>query len=163
FSAAMLPAGTGGSVVSNLNLANTVKNTLKDQPPARLRPTNDAKIQKKGSPEQPRKRFLDHPAVTPRHATTTTSTAARLSPLARRERYVAFGVKAQDGVEANLYMAMIQMLRGYHETVAPLTELTSGGRLAVAQSKAGQAVIVLPFDRLIWTERADHVSSQIKT
>ena len=163
FSAAMLPAGTGGTVVSSLKLANTVKNTLKDEPPARLRLINDEKLQKMGIPEELRKRFLDHPAFTPRHDTIITANLERLENVAGRETFLAFAVNAQDEVEANLYMAMIQMLRGYHETVAPLTELTSSGRFAVAQSKAGQAVIVLPFDRLIWTERADQVSSQVKT
>src|SRR5262245_11448619 len=163
FSAAMLPAGTGGTVVSSLKLANTVKNTLKDEPPARLRLINDEKLQKMGISEELRKRFLDHPAFTPRHDTIITANLERLENVTGRETFLAFAVKAQDEVEANLYMAMIQMLRGYHETVAPLTELTSSGRFAVAQSKAGQAVIVLPFDRLTWTERADQVSSQVKT
>ena len=163
FSAAMLPAGTAGTVVSSVKLANTVKNTLKDEPPARLRLINDEKLQKMGIPEELRKRFLDHPAFTPRHDTIITANLERLGNVAGRETFLAFAVTAQDEVEANLYMAMIQMLRGYHETVAPLTELTSSGRFAVAQSEAGQAVIVLPFDRLTWTERADQVSRQVKT
>jgi len=35
--------------------------------------------------------------------------------------------------------------------------------LTEIRAKAGQVVIVLPFDRLIWTERADQVSSHVKT
>src|SRR5262249_59410815 len=62
FSAAMLPAGTGGTVVSSLKLANTPTNTLTNQPPARLRLINDEKLQKMGISEELPKLFLDHPA-----------------------------------------------------------------------------------------------------
>jgi hypothetical protein len=163
FSVAMLPAGPAGSVVSNVRLANSVKNVLKDEPPARLRIINDDKLAKMGIAEGLRKRFLDHPAFTPTHDTIIAANLERLGGVAGRDAWLTVALTAQDETEATLYAAMVQILRGYHETVAPLTEISTTGRLAVAQTKAGQAMIPLPVDRLVWTQRVDQVSEQLKT
>src|SRR5262249_11855594 len=68
-SVAMRPAGVGGPVVSGVRMVNSVKNAVKEEPPARLRIINDEKLAKIGIPEDLRKRFLDHPVYTPRHDT----------------------------------------------------------------------------------------------
>ena len=162
FSVAMLPAGAAGSVVSNVRLVNSVKNVLQQEPPARLRQINNEKFEKMGIPEDLRKRYLDSPAFTPRHDTIIAASLELLEGVAGRDAFLALAVTAQDEVQANIYMAMAQMLRGYHETVAPLTQISVVGRLTVAQTKAGQALIALPVDRLIWTQRADQVSNNLK-
>jgi hypothetical protein len=58
---------------------------------------------------------------------------------------------------------MAQMLRGYHETVAPLTGLTSLNRIVIGQAKTGQAFLPLPVDQLLWLDRVDRVSGHLKT
>lgn len=163
FSAAMLPAGAAGSVVSNIRLANSVKNVLKDEPPARLRIINNEKLAKMGIREDVRKRFLDHAAFTPRHDTIIAANLEQLGDVAGADAFLNLALTAEDEAEANIYTTMVQMLRGYHETVARLTQITVVNRLAVAQTKAGQALIAVPLDRLIWTQRADQVSNHLRT
>ena len=163
FSAAMLPAGAAGSAVSNVRLLNSMKNILKEEPPARVRIINNEKLEKMGIPEDLRKRFLDSPAFTPRHDTIIAANLESLADVAGRDAFLNLAVAAQDETEANIYTAMVQMLRGYHETVAKLTQITPVGRFAIGQTKEGQAVLALPLDRLIWTQRADQVSNEIKT
>jgi hypothetical protein len=163
FSAAMLPAGVGGSVVSNMRLTNSIKNVLQQEPPARLRQINNEKFEKMGIPEDLRKRYLDHPAFTPRHDTIIAANLELLEGVAGRDAFLNVAVTAEDEEGANIYMAMAQMLGGYHETVARLTGISVVGRFTVAQTQAGQALIALPLDRLIWTQRADQVSNQLKT
>ena len=162
FSVAMLPAGAAGSVVSNIRLANSINNVLKDEPPARLRIINNEKFEKMGIPEDLRKRFLDHPAFTPSHDTIIAANLEQLVGVSGRDAFLNLAVTAEDEAEANVYAAMAQMLRGYHETVTRLAEITVVGRLTVAQTKAGQALIAVPLDRLVWTQRADQVSSNLK-
>lgn len=163
FSVAMLPAGAAGSVVSNIRLANSMKNVLQQEPPARLRQINNEKFEKMGIPEDLRKRYLDHPAFTPRHDTIIAANLELLEGVAGRDAFLNVAVTAEDEEGANIYMAMAQMLRGYHETVARLTSISVVGRFTVAQTQVGQALIALPLDRLIWTQRADQVSNQLKT
>ena len=62
---------------------------------------------------------------------------------------VTLTLGAQDETEASFYTAMVQMLRGYHETVSPLVQIAPLNRLTVAQTKAGSALVAAPVDRLI--------------
>ena len=159
FSVAMLPAGAGGAVVSNVRLANSVKNVLKEEPPQRLRIINDERLTKAGIPEGLRERFLDHPAFTPRHLTIICSNLDALAGVAGREAFLAVALEARDETDANLYTAMAQLLRGYHQTVSPLTAIARLNRLTVAKTQAGRSFVALPADQLIWTDRVDQVSS----
>jgi len=163
FSAAMLPAGVGGAVVSNVRLANSVKNVLTQEPPQRLRIINDEALAKMGISEDLRKRFLDTPAFSPRHLTIITSNLAALDGVAGRDAFLTVALGAEDETQANFYTAMSQLLRGYHQTVAPLAAITPLNRVTVAQSTAGPAFLALPVDRLIWTDRVDTVTAQLKS
>jgi hypothetical protein len=163
FSVAMLPAGVGGTVVSSIGTTQSVKNAVREEPPARLRIINNEKLEKVGIPEDLRKRFLDQPAFTPSQATIIAAALEELQGVAGRDAFLALAAAAADEAEANFYVEMAQMLRGYHQTAAKLTALAPLRRLVVAQTQAGQACIALPLDRLIWTDRADQVSNALKT
>ena len=163
FSVAMMPAGVGGTVVSNVRLTNSVKDAVKQEPPARLRIINDEKLEKMGIPEDLRKRFLDHQGFTPSQKTLIALNLEGLGGVAGRDAFLTLTLGAQDEAEANLYTVMIQMLRGYHETVSPLIQIAPLNRLTVSQTKAGAALVAAPLDQLIWTERVDRVTGQLKS
>jgi hypothetical protein len=163
FSAAMLPAGVGGTVVSSIRTTQSVKNAVKEEPPARLRIINNEKLATMGIPEELRKRFLDQPVFTPSQATIIAANLEELQGVTGRDAFLTLAVAAADEAEATLYVEMAQMLRGYHQTASKLTTLAPLRRLVAAQTQAGQAFIPLPLDRLIWTERADQVSTTLKT
>jgi hypothetical protein len=162
FSVAMLPAGVGGTVVSNVRLTNSVKNMVQQEPAARLRIINGEKLEKMGMPEDLSKQFLDHKGFTPSQKTLIVLNLEGLGGVAGRDAFLTLTLGAQDEAEANLYTAMIQMLRGYHETVSPLVQIAPLNRLTVAQTKAGAALVAAPMDQLTWTERTDRVSGQLK-
>jgi hypothetical protein len=163
FSAAMLPAGVGGSVVSNVRLANSVKNAITQETPQRLRIINNETLEKMGVPRNLRKQFLDHTAFTPRHTTIITSNLDQLAGAGGRDAFLTVALTAQDETQANFYMAMAQVLRGYHQTVSPLTTITPLNRITVGQTRSGQALVALPVDRLIWTDRVDQVTGGLKS
>ena len=160
---AMLPGGTGGSLVSNVLMVNSLRNVLKEEPPHRLRIINDEKLTAMGINEDLRKRFLDNQQFTPTHMTIITANLERLGSLTGRDAFLAVASHAQDDTQANFYMAMAQVLRGFHETVAPLTGLIPINRFVVAQTKTGQALVALPVDRLLWLDRVDLVSARLKS
>ena len=60
-----------------------------------------------------------------------------------REQSLEAALGADDEVDANYFTNMAQILRGYHETVAPLIALP------VAQAKNGRALVALPLDNLL--------------
>lgn len=106
FSVAMLPAGAAGSAVSNIRLANSFKNALKCEPPARLRIINNEKLEKIGIPEDLRKRFLDHPVFTPRHDTIIAANLEQMGGVAGRDAFLNLALRAEDEAHANFYMNM---------------------------------------------------------
>lgn len=163
FSVAMLPAGAGGAIVSNVRLTNSIKNVLQQEPPARLRAINDGKLKEIGIPDDVRKRFLDHRSFSPRHDTIVAQNLESLNGVAGRDAFLTLALGAADEAEAQFYTQMIQILRGYHENVARLTAIRPFNRFTIAQSSAGPGVIALPIDRLIWTQRVDEVGQQLKT
>jgi hypothetical protein len=163
FSVAMLPAGAGGTVVSNVRLANSVKNVVKEEPPQRLRIRNDETLTRIGIGEDLRKRFLDHPSFTPRQFTIICANLDALTDVAGRDAFVTVALGALDEVEASFYTTMVQLLRGYHETTSRLIGITPLNRIVVAQAGAGHAILALPLDRLIWTDRVDQVSGHFKS
>jgi hypothetical protein len=94
FSAVMLPAGATGSVVSNVRLANSMTNVLKDEPPQRLRIVNDETLTRLGIPADVRKRFRDQP----------------LAGVAGLDAFLNVAGDARDEGQANFYVAMAQPL-----------------------------------------------------
>jgi hypothetical protein len=136
---------------------------VKEEPPQRLRIRNDETLTRIGIGEDLRKRFLDHPSFTPRQFTIICANLDALKDVGGRDAFLTVALGAQDEVQANFYTTMVQLLRGYHETVAPLSGITPINRITVAQTRTGQAVLALPLDRLIWTDRVDQVSGHFRS
>ena len=68
-----------------------------------------------------------------------------------------------DEVEANFFVNMAQILRGYHETQGPITGITMIEALTVAQTRSGAAMIPFALDYGVWTANADRLSQHLKT
>jgi hypothetical protein len=155
--------GTAVSVVSGLRMSESVKNALKEQPPARLRIMNDDRLKAMGIPEDLRKQFLDQPQYTPTQSTIMVEALSGLGSARGREAVLQAALGAEDDVMSTFFVNVGQLLRGYHETVSPISALRAvGQRLVVAETADGTTMIPLPVDHLIWTERVDQVSATLK-
>jgi len=155
--------GTAVSVVSGLRMSESVRNALKEQPPARLRMMNDDKLKAMGIPEDLRKQFLDQPHYTPTQSTIMVEALSGLGSARGREAVLQAALGAEDEVMSTFFVIVAQLLRGYHETASPIGALRAvGRRLVVAEATDGTTMIPLPVDHLIWTERVDQVSGTLK-
>jgi hypothetical protein len=157
-----LVGGTAGTVLSSVRLSDTLNEQLKDEPATRLRISNKDKLAAMGIPPDLAGHFLDHRNFSPRHDTILVDSLARLQGLRGREQFLEAALVAEDEVDANYFINMVQIMRGYHETVAPLTAMQMAGRLVVAQAKNGTALLALPLDHLLWTPAADRRSQELK-
>ena len=104
------------------------------------------------------KRYLDHPVYTPRQDLILVDSLHRLGTATGRDAYLNAAMAAADEVEANFFVNMAQILRGYHEKQSPITGITMVGPLTLAQTKAGAAVIPFALDYGVWTANADKLS-----
>ena len=163
-SAAMIPiSGTASSVITGTSLAKSFNNIVAAEPPSRIRVINEEKLKQMGIADDLAKRYLDHLVYTPRQDLLLVDSLHRLGAATGRDAYLNAATVAADEVEANFFVNMAQILRGYHETQNPITGITMVGPLTVAQTKAGAAMIPFALDHGVWTANADKLSQELKT
>ena len=156
-------SGTAGAVISVTGLSQSFNNLLKNEPPARIRNINETKLQQMGVAPDLAKRYLDHTAYTPRHDLILVDSLSRVAGATGRDTYLNASLAAADEVEANFFVNVAQMMRGYHETQGPITAITMIEALTVAQTKSGAALIPFAMDYGVWTANADKLSQHLKT
>jgi hypothetical protein len=162
--AALTPVGGGaGAALTGVRWSNAVNDYLKAEPASRLQIISEDKLEEAGVSAELARRFVNQPRFTPRHYIIIAESLARLGPAPARGRdlFVEAALGAEDEADANFYSAVAQILRGYHETVSPITEIRMSRRLAVAWAKNGNAVVPLPVDYLIWTDTVDKRSAEL--
>ena len=104
----------------------------------------------------------DQPIYTPRQNMLLVDALSRLGAATGRDAFLNASLVAADEVEANFFVNMAQILRGYHETQGPITGITMVGALTVAQTKSGAAVIPFALDYGVWTANGDKLSQNMK-
>jgi hypothetical protein len=162
-SAAMIPiSGPASSVITATSLGKSFNNVLATEPPSRIRIINEDKLKQMGITADRTQRFLDYPVYTPRQSLLLVDSLARLGGATGRDAYLDAALVAADEVEANFFVNMAQILRGYHESQGPITGLSMVGALTVAQTKAGAALIPFALDYGVWTANADRLSQEMK-
>ena len=162
-SAAMIPiSGPASSVITATSLSKSFNNILSTEPPSRIRVINEEKLGQMGIAPDLAKHYLDHPVFTPRQDLLLVDSLHRLGAATGRNAYLTAAMAAADEVEANFFVNMAQILRGYHEKQGPITGITMVGPLTVAQTKSGAALIPFALDHGVWTENADKLSQQLK-
>jgi len=163
-SAAMIPiGGVASSVITATSLSKSFNNILANEPPSRIRVINEEKLKQMGISDDLAKRYLDHPVFTPRQDLILVDSLHRLGTATGRDAYLNAAMAAADEVEANFFVNMAQILRGYYEKQGPITGITMVGPLTLAQTKSGAAVIPFALDYGVWTANADKLSQGLKT
>jgi hypothetical protein len=162
-SAAMIPiSGPASSVITATSLSESFNNILATEPPTRIRIINEDKLKQMGISPDVAKAYLDQPIYTPTQNLLLVDALSRLGAATGRAAYLNASLVAADEVEANFFVNMAQILRGYHETQGPITGITMVGALTVAQTKSGAAVIPFALDYGVWTANGDKLSQNMK-
>jgi len=163
-SAAMIPiSGPASSVITATSLSKSFNNILSTEPPSRIRIINEEKLKRMGIGDDLAQRYLDQPVYTPRQSLLLVDSLARLGAASGRDAYLTAALVAADEAEANFFVNMAQILRGYHEAEGQIASLAMVGALTVAQTKAGPAVIPFALDYGVWSANADRLSQNMKT
>jgi hypothetical protein len=155
--ASMAASVTVVSVLSNMRLADQIKDALNEEPPSRLKIINEKNFLSAGVPPNLVERFLAHPYYTPRHDTIIATSMAGLGSAASRGTFIEAALQAQDEVAATFYMNIAQTMLGYHDTVAPLKQLAVVYGFPVARSSKNSVLMPFPLDHGVWSERGSQV------
>ena len=154
-SVALMPVGgAAGAVVTGVRWSNALNEYLKVEPANRLRLIAADKLMQIGIPENLVRRFLDQPRFTPRQSLMIALALFELGPAPAhgRDLFLEAALAADDEVDTTFFVNTAQMLRGYHDAVAPITDMRMNRRLVVATARNGNVLVPLPVDVLTWTE-----------
>jgi hypothetical protein len=138
-----------------------VNNLLKAEPPPRLRQINAEKLTAMGVRKELQNQFVDHPAFAPRHDTILVASLANLTYARGRDAFIKLALSADDEVSANFFTQMAETLRGYHETVSPIRQITVIAPVVLAQAANGSVLVPYPLDYGVWTKKADENSARL--
>ena len=157
-SAALAPfGGTGVMVVKMTSLGQSFNNMLKKEPASRLRQINAEKLEKMGVSKELADKFLDHPAFTPTHDTVLVGSLATLTAAQGRDIFINRILTAEDEEMANYFQNMAETMRGFNESVSPITNITVAFGVVFARAENGSVLIPIPIDRALWSDRSEWI------
>jgi len=78
-----------------------------------------------------------------------------------RAVFIQYAARADSEDAALLFQEMAELLAEYHRTVTPIRRLDIYLNIPVAYAGQGFAVVLLPIDRLLWTERSSGIAVRL--
>jgi len=106
-------------------------------------------------------RFLQNRLLSPRHQTVIVEGMRALCGVPGRAAFIQYASRADGEDAALLFQEMAELLGGYHRSVAPIQRLEIYLNIPLAYTGNGSAVVLLPIDRLLWTERTSGIATSL--
>ena len=78
-----------------------------------------------------------------------------------RSAFIQYAARADSEDAALLFQEMAELLADYHRSVSPIQRLEIYQNVPVAYTGQESAVILLPIDRLLWTERTSGIATSL--
>jgi hypothetical protein len=78
-----------------------------------------------------------------------------------RASFIQYAARADSEDAALLFQEMAELLAGYYRLVASIQRLDIYLNIPVACTDQGAAVILLPIDRLLWTEKTSGIATSL--
>jgi hypothetical protein len=147
-------------VASNVRLLDQARSIVEATPPSELALRNREQLKRMQVPSQVTDRFLQNPMLSPRHQTLIVIGMASLGDIPGRAGFIAYAAQARTEDEALLMQQMAELLASYNASVAPVRRIASFVNLPVAYT-GKSAVLLLPIDRVAWTERTAALAGRI--
>jgi hypothetical protein len=159
--ASMVTGATVLQVASGLRTLDQAKNIVNALPAAELSRRNREALRQMRVPDLVVDGFLANRMLSPRHQTVIVEAMKALRATAGRAAFIQYAARADSEDAALLYQEMAELLAGYYRLVAPIHRLTIYRNIPVAYTGQGAAVILLPIDRLLWTEKSSGIATSL--
>jgi hypothetical protein len=153
---------TGAAVLqaaSGLRTLDQAKNIVNALPATELSRRNREALRRMGVPNAAADRFLQNHRLSPRHQTVIVEAMKTLREIPGRGAFIQYAARADSEDAALLFQEMAELLAGYHRAVAPIQRLDIYLNVPAAYTGKGSAVVLLPVDRLLWTERTSGIAT----
>jgi hypothetical protein len=124
---------------------------LRDYAPEDLRRLNRIELAVMGIPEETSRAFIAHPWYSPRHQSLLVAQLAPLDLVENRAVLIDAAVRATSEDDAVLYVRTAELIRAYHENVAPLERIAFFRNTVIGLTRDGRLVAPLALDYVVWT------------
>jgi len=148
-------------VAGGLRTLDQAKNIVNALPASELSRRNREALRQMHVPDSVADRFLANRMLSPRHQTVIVEAMKTLRGIPGRAAFIQYAARADSEDAALLYQEMAELLAGYDRLVTPIHRVTIYQNIPVAYTGQGAAVILLPIDRLLWTERTSGIATSL--
>jgi hypothetical protein len=148
-------------VASNVRLLEQARSIVEATPPSELALRNREQLKRMGVPVHVTDRFLQNRMLSPRHQTLIVVGIASLGDIPGRAGFIAYASQAKTEDEALLMQQMAELMASYSASVARIQQIGTFVNLPVAYTAKSAAVLLLPIDRLPWTERSAALAARL--
>ena len=155
---------TGAAVLqaaSGLRTLEQAKDLVNALPATELSKRNREALRQMRVPDPVANRFLENRLLSPRHQTVIVEAMKTLRGVPGRSAFIQYAARADSEDTALLFQEMAELLADYHRSVAPIRRLDIYQNVPVAYIDQGSAVILLPIDRLLWTEKTSGIATSL--
>jgi hypothetical protein len=145
--------GVGGLLLTTSGTARLLNEVINTTPSSELWLRNKNKLTAMNIHPDTVELFLNNPSFSPALQTLMTEALEELAGVSNRDLFIKISLQASTHRMASIITEMATMIAGYHRNVAPLETFAPLGRVLSAITATGTAVVALPADHLLWTEK----------
>jgi hypothetical protein len=142
-------------VASDVRLLEQARNIVEATPPSELSKRNRDLLRQMQVPNTIANSFLQNRWLSPRHQTIIVASIMALGNVPGRAQFIGYASGADTEDAALLFQQMAELMANYSALVEPVRSLSVVLNLPITTTVKGSAVLLLPIDRLLWTERTD--------
>ncbi len=144
--------GVGGVVLTVSGTSRLLNEAINTTPPSELWLQNKNKLLGLGMDQDTVQLFLNNHVFTPALTTVITVALQSMKGVENLELFLKISLQANTPAMARAISEIAVLTAAYHKRVAPLASIRLFGRIVRAEGADGSAVVILPVDRLIWSE-----------
>jgi hypothetical protein len=153
--------GIGGVVLTTSGTARLLNEAINTTPASELWVQSRDKLMALGMDADTVQLFLNHDMFSPALYTVMTSALQSMREVDNLELFLKVSLPASTPEMARMITETAVLTAGYHKHVEPLASIVPMVRITRAVNRDGDAVVILPTDHLIWTEKTAGVLTEI--
>jgi hypothetical protein len=139
-------------VASNVRLLEQARSIVEATPPSELSKRNRKLLGRMKVSNATASGFLQNRVLSPRHQTIIVASMVVLGDIPGRAQFIARASSADTEDAALLFQRMAELMAGYSAKVAAVRQIAIVRNLPIVTT-AKSSALLLPIDRLLWTER----------
>jgi hypothetical protein len=140
-------------VASNVRIVEQARSIVESTPPSELSKRNRDQLHQTQVPDAAANGFLQNRRLSPRHQTIIVASMMALGGIPGRAQFISYASEADTEDAALLFQQMAELIASYSALIAPVRQISIALNLPVVTTVKGSAVLLVPIDRLLWTER----------